>query len=75
MSAIIEAKGNKVTLTDEEYRLLSDEIIRDTINFWDSVARDVEAGMLPPELSGNVQSIDRKVLNSLRSKLMKVFDL
>lgn len=72
MGTTIDANGERVVLSDAEWGLLSEAIIADTLRFWDGVAREVDAGLLPPELAGAVQTIDRATLHSLRMKLEKI---
>ena len=72
MSATIEANGERVRLTDAEWELLRDSIVRDTLRFWDEVSRDVDAGLVPPELAGAGATVDRATLFSLREKLAAI---
>lgn len=72
MSAMIISGKERVELSDFEWDLLRKYIIKDTLVFWDSVSEDVDGGLLPSELSGISELIDRNVLYSLKSKLSKI---
>ena len=62
-----------ITLTPAEWNLLRDKIIKDTLTFWDSIAQDVEGGILPLELaSKDGEIIDRGILINLRNKLSRI---
>ena len=62
-----------ITLSPDEWVILRDKIINDTLAFWDSVSKDVDGGILPMELaSSDGKILDRDNLMNLRNKLKKI---
>ena len=73
MSATLICGKERLEFTDHEWELLKKFIIRDQIEFWETIAAEVDGGLLPIELaSPNLNLIDRNVLFSLKTKLSKV---
>ncbi|HQM96657.1 MAG TPA: hypothetical protein PK705_06600 [Clostridia bacterium] len=72
MTASMTIGKETINFTEYEWTLLRDYIIRDTLEFWDSIAKDVDGGLLPMELAGTSEMIDRNILYALKSKLAKV---
>ena len=68
---MVEIKvGNKITKFDSnEWELLLNHIIKNTLNFWDNVQKDVDGGLLPPELTGDFEMIDRETLHQVKAKI------
>jgi len=72
MSAMLIVGNERIEFNEFEWELLKKYIIKDTIEFWDSVSQEVDGGLLPMELSGISEMIDRNVLFSLKTKLFKI---
>jgi len=72
MNATLTVGKDRIDLTDFEWELLKKFIIKDTLDFWEGVTQEVDGGLLPPELSGSSELIDRNILFSLKQKLIKV---
>jgi hypothetical protein len=71
MTASVIIGKDRIDLTDYEWELLKKYIIKDTFDFWEGVTQEVDGGLLPPELSGISDVIDRNVLYSLKNKIYK----
>lgn len=74
MDAALLVGNKRIELTEDEWNLLRKYIIRDTINFWETTSREIDGGLIPPELAPDHEMINRMVLYSLKSKLSEFFD-
>jgi len=74
MPATIRTDLSKIELTESEWDLLRNYIIRDTIKFWEDVAKDIDGGLIPAELAPDHEMIDRVTLYNLKSKISKFWD-
>jgi len=69
MTQITFDNGTKIEFSEAEWELLRKHIITDTLNFWETVSKDIDDGILPMELAFGEKQIDREVLASLKNKL------
>ncbi|RPH40351.1 MAG: hypothetical protein EHM87_22375 [Burkholderiales bacterium] len=74
MSGSIIYKNKRIDFSVDEWQLFTKYIIKDTLTFWDAIAEDVDGGLLPPEIAGQHEAIDRNTLYSLKIKLRDIYD-